>query len=393
MADVDIVRASILTPGLCHRWGLPLRLEGKPGTAKTALITQIAEEEGFHVEVVIASLRDPSDFLGVAVPVTEKDGTTTVEYAPPAWALRAAKAQYAVVLFDEINSAVPAVQAALHRVVLEGQVGDYKLPNTVVFIAAMNAVEDATGGQDVAMALGNRFGLLADWEGATPQQWCQWIVTAGNGNETAKLRDAAETMKAVKKAWPEHFAKAAGVWTSYISKNPAELNKPPAPDSPEASRAWSSMRTNEMAVRALAASSLHNLSEIDTQRFVGAFVGAAAARQFFAWKKMLDLPDCAALLDGSVSYKHDPDRLDRSMVVFRTCAAIVAPSNAEKRQPRTAALWKLLKSHLDFADIIFPAAVVLCDSKVRLVRGFAEADVVLAKLAPVLRAAGITVTK
>ncbi len=393
MADTDIVRASLLTPGLCHRWGLPLRLEGKPGTAKTALITQIAIEEGFHVEVVIASLRDPTDFLGVAIPHQNEDGSTTVEYAPPAWALRAAKAEFSIVVFDEINSAVPAVQAALHRVVLEGQVGDFKLPNTVVFIAAMNAVEDATGGQDIAMALGNRFGLLADWTGPSPQEWCQWIVTAGNGNETTKLREAAESLKAVKKAWPEHYAKAAGVWASYISKNPAELSKPPAPDSPEASRAWSSMRTNEMAVRALASSSLHNLNEIDTQRFVGAFVGAAAARQFFAWKKMLDLPDCAQVLDGSVKFAHDPDRLDRSMVVFRTCAAIVAPSNAEKRQPRTAALWHLLKSHLDFADIIFPAAVVLCDSKVRLVRGFAEADTVLAKLAPVLRAAGITVAK
>jgi MoxR-like ATPase len=131
-------------------WGLPIRIIGGPGTAKSDLVTQVARAAGLHVQVVIASLRDPTDFIGLPVP----GNNGSVKYAPPDWALQAAELGNSVVFLDEISTCAPAVQAALLRVVLDRVVGDFALPPTVRIVAAQNSVEDSAGGYDLAMAAG-----------------------------------------------------------------------------------------------------------------------------------------------------------------------------------------------------------------------------------------------
>ena len=329
MDDTRILHASLFTPGLNHCWGLPLILIGKPGTAKSALIVQKALEAGLHVEVVIASLRDPTDFLGM--PVVTKTGA--VEYIPPSWAIRAAKAIRSIVVLDEINTAPPAVMAALLRVVLDRCVGDFQLPGTVRFLAARNAVEDAAGGYELPTALSNRFGHIP-WEGPDVKAWSAHILSAGNGNEVKALTSAEDEEKRVLGLWPNEYAQAAGIITSFIRRNPSLAHQQPDPGSPSCSTAWPSRRTWEMAIRALASSKVHKLSEDEADRFVGSFVGAAAMRELRTWMAELDLPDPSELLDGKAKFVADKDRLDRTMVVLSSCAALVAPESAEKRTAR-----------------------------------------------------------
>lgn len=387
MPESDIIRAAILTPGIAGVWGLPLRLVGAPGTAKSAIIKEVCESAGFTVITVLASLRDPTDFLGLPIP--RPDGT--VVYAPPAWAVEAAKAQHAVVFFDEINTAPPSVTAALLRVSLDRVVGDFVLPPTVRIMAAMNAVEDAAGGYDLPAPLANRFGALADWQGPRTDEWCSWLLRHGQaeGKQKPNASSAEEEEKRVLAAWPEAFARAAGIVTGFIRRNPGILHAKPASGSPEASCAWPSRRTWEMATLAMAASEIHHLSEEDTDRYVGAFVGAPAMRQLRTWLVNLDLPDPAHLLDGKVSFAHDPERLDRTMVVCSSCAALVAPTNAEKRDDRAKTLWALIRKHMDFADVVYPAVETLSRREVRLVRGFEDATKVLAAYRGIFQAAGM----
>ena len=351
----------------------------------------MATASGLHVEVVIASLRDPTDFLGLPVP--REDGS--VGYAPPSWALRAAAAKHAIIFLDEINTAPPAVQAALLRVVLDRVVGDFALPSTVRILAAQNSVEDAAGGHDLAAPLANRFGSLPDWTGPDCQEWGSWLLQAGNGNETDVATTAAAEEARVLKLWPSAYAKAAGIVTSFLRRKPSLLHAQPESGSPEASLAWPSRRTWEMAPRALAASEIHHQDESESDRYVGAFVGTAAMRELRSWLVNVDLPDPAELLDGAVEWRHDPDRLDRTMVVCSSCAALVAPHSAEKRLPRAEACWALIQGLMEVSDVVLPAVRTLVSDQVRLVRGpagmFPAAQKVLAKFAPIFAAAGIQV--
>jgi MoxR-like ATPase len=375
-----ILKAAIFTPGLNGRWGLPLLLEGKPGTAKTSRVYQLAQDHGLSIEVVIASLREPADFLGLPIP--NEDGT--MRYAAPSWADRLRKAKRGVAFLDELNTAPPAVQAATLRVVLDGAVGDLVLPSGIRFIAAQNATYEAAGGWDLAPPLANRFGHIR-WENPDVDSWSDWLLTGGS-NGDSKF-DAGDEEERVLKCWNNPHAIAKGLVTSYIRRRPSHLHAMPKLGNPEASRAWPSPRTWEMATRALASASVHELSQVEEEEFVSAFVGAGTASEFFGWREKTDLPDPGELLDGKVKFRHEEKRLDRTLAIFSACAALVAPSNAEKRNPRAIKLWTLLDDVAsDAADVIVPAARTLVKSRLATMP---EARNVLMKLNPILAAAGV----
>ena len=132
---------------------VPTLIMGDPGIGKTSYIYALGKAMGAHTEVVIAGLREPSDFLGL--PVQSPDGS--VKMAPPAWAHRlAATEKMGLLILDEITTAPPAVQAALLRVVLERVVGELELPPHVRVVAIANAA-DQVGGWELSLPLSNRF--------------------------------------------------------------------------------------------------------------------------------------------------------------------------------------------------------------------------------------------
>src|ERR1700722_11748674 len=113
--------------------GMPVLLWGSPGTGKSSAAIQLARHLNLHVEVVIASIREPADFSGLPV---VSNGVVTL--APPAWALSLVQAGGGVLFFDEISTAPPAVQSALLRVCLERVIGDLALPASTTIVAAAN---------------------------------------------------------------------------------------------------------------------------------------------------------------------------------------------------------------------------------------------------------------
>jgi len=379
------LKAVWFTPGVKHRWGLPMLFEGKPGTAKTSMVEQAAVACGLHCEVLIGSLREPSDFLGLPIPEKAGDRTRTA-YASPTWVDRVTKAGRAVVPFDEINTAPPATQAALLRVVLEGFVGDDKVPDTVRFVAMMNATEDAAGGWDLAPPLANRFGHFK-WDVPDSETWGDWLLAGANGHSSSEAFDPKAEEERVLKAWPTPWAKSRGLVAGFIRKRPELLFKMPNAGDPAASKAWPSPRTWEYAARAIAGSEVHELDEVNADALLAAFVGASAASEFTFYRKEADLPDPADLLDGKVTFKHEPKRLDRTVAVFSACAALVTSPKAEKQADRCAALWKMCAEVMkDAADVVVPAARALVRAKLSRV---SEAKPVLVKLQPILAAAGI----
>lgn len=119
--------------GICVSARIPALLWGDPGQGKTAAI-ESARGSGWHVETLIISHYEPSDFAGLPVLV---DGR--VELAPPAWAVRLRDHPGpAIAFFDEFSTASPALQAAALRPLTHYEVGALQLPETVSFLAAAN---------------------------------------------------------------------------------------------------------------------------------------------------------------------------------------------------------------------------------------------------------------
>ena len=132
--------------------GLPVALRGKPGVGKTSMIEGIARDLNLHLEVVIGSLREPTDLAGL--PIVGDDNT--VHLSPPRWAVNAASAPNgSLVLLDELTTASPSVQAAMLRVIRERVVGELEMGDSVCIVAAYNDARDC-GGYELELPMRSR---------------------------------------------------------------------------------------------------------------------------------------------------------------------------------------------------------------------------------------------
>lgn len=379
----NILKAAFFTPGVYGRWGLPLLITGIPGGGKTATITDATTRCGMTSETLLASLREPTEFGGFPF-ISGTGDNMTIKLAAMPWVERAVAAKHAVVNCDEINTAPESVFAALLRVILEGVVGDVKLPSTVRFVACMNPPECSAGGRDIPAPLANRFGHLR-FDNPDANLWANWLL-AGNEHMGEAMNPAAEEAR-VMALWPSAYAKSRGLVAGFIRTRPQLLHKMPQAFDPKASLAWPSPRTWEMAARSRAGAEIHGLDATDSEVLFEAFVGEGAASEFLTYVSKMDLPDPADVLDGKVQFTHEPTRLDRTVAVLDSCAALVSSPAAAKRAARADNLWKLLGEVAKQAiDLTVPCGVTLVKSKLLT----PASKPVLRELQPILAAAGIT---
>ncbi len=149
----------------------PVFLWGPPGIGKSEVVASIAEElGGLMIDLRMAQM-EPTDIRGI--PYFNKE-LNKMDWAPPVDLPDeelASKYPLIVLFLDEMNSAPPAVQAAGYQLVLNRQVGKYKLPDNVVIVAAGNRDSDKGVTYRMPMPLANRFIHLemkadfASWQG------------------------------------------------------------------------------------------------------------------------------------------------------------------------------------------------------------------------------------
>jgi hypothetical protein len=375
-----LLHVLLFTPIAHERWGLPALLWGEPGTGKSAIIEGYARRWGLHCEVLSPGERGEGAF-GVT-PVPGKD-LASITYPAPDWTDKVAGG--GVVFVDELNLAPPALQAPMLGLIQARRIGSHQLHPRCRVLGAANPVDMSAGGWDLAPPVANRMGHW-DWDSPSADDWTIWLLSGANDG-AEKGGDADEEEERVLKAWPAPFARASGLIAGFVRRRAELLHKMPAAGSPDLSRAWPSRRTWEAATRALASSEVHGVGEADSEMLVAAFVGKGAADELCKWKATADLPDPADVLDGKVKFKLDTRRLDRTLAVYASCAALVAPPGAAKRKERASALWKLMAEAVSEAmDVTVPAATVLVKAGLLTAEG---ARPVLAKLEPVLAAAGM----
>lgn len=359
----QILKTLWFTPGRDGRWGLPVLFWGPPGIGKTAILSEASRKCGFdHVEVLSPGERGEGAF-GV-IPVPSSDGRK-ITYPAPDWTERFDGSARGVVFVDEINRAAEALQPPLLGLVNDLRIGGHYLGKNVRVCAAANPSSSAPNVYELDPAQANRMGHL-DWVTPNVADWSQWAMV-GSDYDDGQSINAAKEEERVMAAWPTAYAKAVGLVTSFLRSFPGLHHAQPKIGDPANGRAWPSPRTWELAMRAIAGAEIHMPGdEAACELLVEAFVGRAAASQFIAWRVNTDLPDPAKLLDGEIKWAHDPKRLDRTVAVLASCAALVCPPSAQRRQQRGDVLWGMIDGLSKKAmDIVEPAARCLVRANLR----------------------------
>jgi len=156
----------------------PLFLWGPPGIGKSDIVAQITDSlPNSHLIDIRLSLWEPTDIKGI--PYFDSNISKMAWGAPSELPDEEFAAQYdnIVVFFDEMNSAAPAVQAAAYQLILNRRVGQYKLPDNVIIIAAGNRESDKGVTYRMPTPLANRFihiEMRADFTA-----WADWAVYVG----------------------------------------------------------------------------------------------------------------------------------------------------------------------------------------------------------------------
>ena len=326
---------------VCVLADVPVVLWGDPGQGKTSVVEQLAADLDLHLETVIASIREPSDFAGLPVvdPVTG-----SVSLAPPSWAQRLHDAtadgvRGGVAFYDELSTAPPAVQAALLRPILSGWVGDLRLPAGVRTIAAANRPEVAADGWDLAPPMANRFVHLA-W--SLPADVVREGFAAGFPRVAVPTAEPAAVERALREA--------KVLVGAFLGARPELVTRMPA-SSREVGLAFPTPRSWETAARLLATARAAGCGTSVVALLVGGAVGMPAAAELLSYLEHLDLPDPEELLA-------DPGALvvpSRGDAVYAVAAAVWAATQAETTPERWVACGAVLARIADAgsADVAY----------------------------------------
>ncbi len=245
---------------ICER--VPIHIWGACGVGKSQIVAQVAADLDYEFLDIRAVQLDPVDLRGLPRILANE-----TEWVPPKFLPKTGKG---ILFLDELTSAPQMTQAGCYQLVLDRQLGEYRLPDGWVVLAAGNPATERGVHFAMPRPLRNRFiHLELDPD---PEDWSRWAVKAGVRPEIiAFLRFKPELL---------HSADAA-----------SDAN------------AWPTPRSWEMASRVLSAIAkqrhtalLTGTNEFETQLLDGT-VGTAAASEFVGFLRLFrQLPSIDEIL-------------------------------------------------------------------------------------------------
>jgi len=246
---------------------LPVFIWGAPGIGKSSIVKQVAAAKELEFLDLRLSLLDPTDLKGI--PFFNADTKEGV-WAKPSF-LPSDPDSKGILFLDEINTAPPAVQASAYQLILDRKVGEYELPGGWSIVAAGNRENDRGVVYKMPPPLANRFvhfEMEVDFD-----DWKKWAY--GNDIEAAIIAFLA-------------YDKSM-LFTFDPLSNEKSFATP---------RSWEYV---DSIVK----------SGIDTDLILDSISGAVgrdAAVGYLAFKKVMnELPDLAAILDGTLAELEEDD--------------------------------------------------------------------------------------
>ena len=167
--------------------GLPLRtvpsvmLWGPPGVGKSQAVRQLAREIESQTgkRAVVTDVRlllfNPIDLRGI--PTSNADKTLAVWLKPQIFQMDESDDVVNILFLDEISAAPQSVQAAAYQITLDRVVGEHRLPENCIVVAAGNRTTDKSVAFKMPKALANRL-LHIEVEGSF-KSWKEWAIRAG----------------------------------------------------------------------------------------------------------------------------------------------------------------------------------------------------------------------
>lgn len=189
MRSSDITKAL----GVCIAAQRPAFIWGPPGVGKSDTVAQVAASMEAELRDVRLNLMDPTDIKGFPVPDLENQQMhwLPANFLPPMQIKKDVKItakktemqlvandSKGILFLDELNQAPPSVQAASYQLLLNRQVGDYKLPDGWAMVAAGNRETDRSNAQRMPAALSLRLTHL-DYD-VNVDDWCDWALDQGD---------------------------------------------------------------------------------------------------------------------------------------------------------------------------------------------------------------------
>ena len=153
-------------------------LWGPPGVGKSQGVREIASEiekktdKSVKITDVRLLLFNPVDLRGI--PTANEDKTLAVWLKPQIFQMDESEEVVNILFLDEITAAPTSVQAAAYQITLDRTVGEHKLPENCIVIAAGNRVTDRSVAYNMPKALANRlchFEIKED-----TNAWHDWAV-------------------------------------------------------------------------------------------------------------------------------------------------------------------------------------------------------------------------
>jgi len=183
----EMVEKLSLTYSRVIERGLPLKtvpsvmLWGPPGVGKSQAVRQIAREieentgKSVRVTDVRLLLFNPIDLRGI--PTANADKTLAVWLKPQIFQMDPGNDIVNILFLDEISAAPQSVQAAAYQITLDRVVGEHRLPENCIVIAAGNRTTDKSVAFKMPKALANRL-MHIETEGSFAS-WKQWAIGSG----------------------------------------------------------------------------------------------------------------------------------------------------------------------------------------------------------------------
>lgn len=305
------------------RMKVPVLLWSPPGEGKSSVLQSLARDYGFHMEALLGSTFEPSDFLGVPF-ISGKE----MVYSTPPWAKRILRERetnkkISILFFDEISNASPAVQAAALRVILELVVGDnVQLPHDTRVVAAANPTTINASGGMMKAPTRNRF-LHLDW-GLSPEYFNEGMSLGFPSIKAPAFPKKAILEQKLRQSKSIVGAFALGNPNLLSSKEEDIVDADSSEGFSAPDMAFPSPRMWENVAKVYTGAVYARfdgepVSPMVTHTLVAGCVGQAAATAFLSFVNNLDIPDPRPILAGTGKWSSSGKRSD---VVYAAIGAM-----------------------------------------------------------------------